>query len=105
MKRMFVIIPALAVLLAISDVAFAKRHHTSLKKDGLDDEDHKGRNVACLVNGVKQMVRTEDVCKDFNGTVITEKDPQGTPAVPKEKTTGQKTPAPSVLEGGSDKRI
>jgi hypothetical protein len=88
MKRMFVIIPALAVLLGASDVAFAKHHKTSLKKP--DTQDDQGRKVPCLVHGVQQMVRTEDVCKDFNGTVVTGKSPQEATAVSKEKIAEQK---------------
>jgi hypothetical protein len=93
MKRMFVIIPTLIVLLGISDVAFAKHHHHSKKEDNQDNKDNKdnkGRKVPCLVQGVQQMVKSEDVCKDFNGTVVTDKTPQGVTAVSKEKITEQK---------------
>ena len=70
MKRIFVIIPILVVLLGISDIAFAKHHHHHKKEDNKDDN---GRKVPCLVKGVQQMVKTEEVCKDFGGTVVADK--------------------------------
>jgi hypothetical protein len=91
MKKMFIILPALAVLLGISDVAFAK-HHNHFKKE--DNQDNPGRKVPCLVRGVQQMVKSEEVCKDFNGTVVTDKIPPEAKAVSKEKSTEQKTQNP-----------
>jgi len=79
------------VLLGISETAFAKHHHPYKKEDDQDNKDNEGRKVACFVNGVKQMVKSENVCKDFNGIVMTDKTPQGATAVSKEKITEQKT--------------
>ena len=90
MKRMFVIIPAFVVLLGISGVAFAKHHQHFTKEDTQDNKDNVGRKVPCLVNGVQQMVRSEAVCKDFNGTVVAAKTPQGTTAVSKEEIPERK---------------
>jgi hypothetical protein len=89
---MFVIITVLVVLGGIPDVAFAKHHKTSLKKE--DNQDDPGRKVPCLVHGVQQMVRSEGVCKDFNGTVVTGKTPQGVTAVSKKKIAEQKIQSP-----------
>jgi len=86
-KRIFVIIPTLIFLLGISDVAFAKHHHHHKNEDNKDDS---GRKVPCLVEGVQQMVGTEDVCKDFGGTVVTDKTLQKVTAASKEKITAQK---------------
>ncbi|GEM_PF-6829272 len=87
MKRIFVIISTLVVLLGISDVAFAKHQHNYKAQDNKNDV---GRKVPCLINGVQQMVRTENVCKDFNGTIVTPKTSQVVTAVPKGKITTQK---------------
>ncbi len=89
MKRIFVIILTLSILLGISDVAFAKHHH-SKKAEAPNNKEDQGRKVTCLVKGVPQMVRTEGVCKDFNGTVVPEKTPPGATAVPEKKITAQK---------------
>ena len=64
MTRIFVIIPALIVLLGISDVAFAKHHHHHYAQDD------KKNKVPCLVKGVQQMVESEDACKDLAGTIV-----------------------------------
>ena len=93
MKRMFVIMTALIVLVGISDVAFAKHHRHTFKKEE-DNKEDKERKVACLVNGVRQMVKTETVCKDFNGTVVIDKTPEAATSVSKEKITPQKTENP-----------
>ena len=89
MKKTLVVIAALMILLGMSDVAFAKHHH-SKKADAPDKKDDKGRKVTCLVKGVPQMVRTEGVCKDFNGTVVPDKTPPGATVVPEKKITAQK---------------
>ena len=90
MKKMFIIIAAFVLLSGIPGVAFAKHHTHVNKEDNQDNKDNNGRKVPCLVNGVQQMVRSEGVCKDFNGTVVTGKNPQGVAAVSKEKTAEQK---------------
>ena len=77
----------LIALLGISGTAFAKHHHRYMKEDNKADQ---GRKVPCLVKGVQQMVRTEDVCKDFDGTVVTDKTSQGVTAVSVGKVTAQK---------------
>ena len=87
MKRIFVIIPALIVLLGISDVAFAKHHHSQIK----DNKQNKRNEVPCLVKGVQQMVKSENVCKDFNGTVMSGKALQGGTTVSKGEITVKKT--------------
>ena len=85
MKRIFVIIPALIVLLGISDVAFAKHHHSQIK----DNKQNKRNEVPCLVKGVQQMVKSEDVCKDLKGTIVADQnshdkkaESKGNPTIP-----------------------
>lgn len=82
-----IMVVMLIALFGISGTAFAKHHHHHKNEDNKDDN---GRKVPCLVKGVRQMVKTEDVCKDFDGTVVTDKTPQGGTAVSKEKIIAQK---------------
>ena len=77
----------LIALFGISGTAFAKHHHHSKNENNKDDNERK---VPCLVKGVQQMVSTEDVCKDFDGTVVTKKTPQKATTESKKKITTQK---------------
>jgi len=96
---MFVFIPVFVVSLGISGVAFAKHHQHQYK--GADNKEDKGRNVPCLVNGAQLMVKSESVCKDFNGTVVPEKTSQEATVVSKPAVTVQKNTKPTDEKKGS----